>query len=120
MFDLTGQPVFILSVALAVALPVLIVILWSRRHSKTSGGLSFVIVVAGRIVAVLLAQLMAMTSIFLYVNNQYGFYSSWTDLFGLNGDAPAPIQMDNAGAGPGTAKGSGSVEVMTVHSTSGE
>lgn len=121
MFDLTGQPVFVLSVVLAVALPVLIGILWSRRSASKSSGPPFVLVVAGRIGVILLAQLLAMTSIFLYVNNQYGFYSSWTDLFGLSGEAPPPIQVDNAGpgAGTGTSKGAGSVEVMTVHSTSG-
>jgi len=117
MFELTGQPVFILSVVLAVALPVLIAVLWSRRHARTSGGPPIALVVAGRIVVILLAQLMAMTSVFLYVNNQYGFYSSWTDLFGLSGDAPLPIKVDQVTTG--TATGAGSVEVMTVHSKSG-
>lgn len=119
MFDLTGQPVFILSVALAVALPVLIVILWSRRRATRASGPPFVLVVAGRIGVILLAQLMAMTSVFLYVNNQYGFYSSWTDLFGLSGGAPPPIQVGQVATGTGTGTGAGSVEVMTVHSKSG-
>jgi enterochelin esterase-like enzyme len=66
---------------------------------------------------ILLAQVLAMSSLFLYVNNEYGFYSSWADLFGLNGDAPAPIQVGQVTAG--TTTGSGSVEVMTVHAKSG-
>jgi len=104
-------------VALAVALPVLIGILWSRRRGRTSDGPPVALAVAGRIGVILLAQLMAMTSVFLYVNNQYGFYSSWTDLFGLSGDTPPPIQVSQVTVGTGT--GAGSVEVMAVHAKSG-
>ena len=56
MFDLTGQPVFILSVTLAVALPVLIAVLWSRRRAKASGSPPLVVGIGGRIGIILLRK----------------------------------------------------------------
>jgi enterochelin esterase-like enzyme len=113
MFEITGQPVFILCVLLAVALPILITVMWSRRSAKPSSGPRFVFVVAGRIGVIVLAQLMAMMSIFLAVNNEYQFYSSWADLFGVSSGPPPPVRTTNV------ISGTGSVEVMTVNAKSG-
>ena len=56
------------------------------------------------------SQLLALSALFLWVNNQYGFYTSWAD---LAGGAPPPTQIQTNGlvrAGGGT----GTVEILTV------
>jgi len=113
MFDLNGLPTLVLSVTLAVALPALIVVLWSRRRTTASGAHHPALRVAGRASLVVLAQLTAVSALFLLVNNQYGFYSSWADLLGQGGGAPSAIQVSHVNPGDGTA------EVLAVTSKSG-
>lgn len=111
MLSLTGRPLFLLMVVLAVVVPVIAVVVLSRRHAAPAGRRLGVGRVAGRVALVLLSQLLAMSALFLYVNNQYGFYTSWADLTGRQTQS-AKIQangMIKAGGGAGT------VEVMSVH-----
>lgn len=111
MLSLTGRPLFALAVVLAVAVPVLAVVILSRRQSRWSVARGAVLMrVASRVVLVVLSQLLAMSALFLWVNNQYGFYTSWTDLLGRPTQS-AQIQTNGMiKAGSGT----GSVEVLPV------
>ncbi len=113
MFDLTGQPILILSVTLAIALPILVVVLWTRTPRSPRRGPSRLLAPVGRAGLVVLAQFTAMAALFFSVNNQYGFYSSWADLLGTGGDAPARIPVSQVQGGVGTA------EVLSVHAQSG-
>ncbi len=111
MLSLTGRPLFILMVVLALAVPVVTVAVLSRRRpAPTSGWRTATMRVAGRVGLVLLSQLLAMCALFLWVNNQYGFYTSWADLAGQQAQS-AQIQTNGlikAGSG------AGSVEVLRV------
>jgi hypothetical protein len=77
MLSLTGIPLLIVAVSLAAAAP-LLVAWWWRREAKT-GWLSALRPFA----TVLACQLLAVSALFLWVNNEYGFYTSWSDLFGV-------------------------------------
>jgi len=112
MLSLTGRPLFTLVAILAVAVPVIAVVMLSRRPSRTAGAQPAIIArVAGRAGLVLLSQLLAMSALFLWVNNQYGFYTSWADLAGQQAQN-TQIQTNGMVR---TASGAGSVEVLTVH-----
>ena len=109
MWSLTGRPVFILAVVLAAAAPLLAVWLWGRGRPPGRRGIRLARV-AARTGLLLASQLLAMSALFLWVNNQYGFYTSWAD---LAGGAPPPTQIQTNGlvrAGGGT----GTVEILTV------
>lgn len=111
MFSLTGRPLFTIMVVLAVVVPVIAVVVLNRRRFATATRRAVIGQVAGRVGLVLLSQLLAMSATFLWVNNQYGFYTSWADLTGRQAQS-AQIQtngMIKAGSG------AGSVEVLTVH-----
>jgi enterochelin esterase-like enzyme len=77
MLSLTGIPLLIVAVSLAAAAP-LLVAWWWRREAKT-GWLPALRPFA----TVLACQLLAVSALFLWVNNEYGFYTSWSDLFGV-------------------------------------
>ncbi len=87
---------------LAAAAP-LLVAWWWRRKTKT-GWVSGLRPLA----AVLACQLLAISALFVWVNNEYGFYTSWSDLFGVRTER-ATIQS-NGFARPGA----GRLEVLTV------
>jgi enterochelin esterase-like enzyme len=87
------------------------VVVLSRRRSPTASLRAGTGRIVGSVVLVLLSQLLAMSALFLWVNNQYGFYTSWADLTGRQAQS-AKIQtngMIKAGSG------AGSVEVLSVH-----
>ncbi len=114
LLSLTGRPLLGLMVVLAVVVPVVAVVVLSRRPPAAAeagaGVTGRVVRVAGRIGLVLLSQLLAMSALFLAVNNQYGFYTSWADLTGQQAQS-AQIQT-NGLVKPGS--GAGSVQVLPV------
>lgn len=77
MLSLTGIPLLTAAVVFAAAAPLLLA--WWWRRKTRSGWLSALRPLA----AVLACQLLAISALFLWVNNQYGFYTSWSDLFGV-------------------------------------
>lgn len=114
MFQLTGNFILIASTILAIALPILAAVLWSRKPPASGGRPVAVLKFLGRIGLILVAQVTAMAALFFYVNDQYGFYASWSDLLGLGHDTPARIVQVNE-LHPGTGK----LEVLNVHAKSG-
>ncbi len=113
MFELTGRPLQVLAVVAAVALPLLIVFLWSRRRQGSENPFRRGLAILGRLAIVLLAQATAMLGLFLYVNNQYDFYASWDDLLGVQNQTPQTIDPTLFNAG------SGRVEVLPVRNNLG-
>ena len=89
VLSLTGISLLTVAVVLAAAAPVLFA-WWWRRKTRT-GWLSALRPLA----AVLACQLLAITALFLWVNNSYGFYTSWSDLFGVRTER-ATIQNNGA------------------------
>lgn len=112
MLDLTSPFLQQLTLAAAVALPVVVVVLWSRRRAARTGWRS-VAAVAGRVLLILGCQATAVLALFLYVNNANGFYTSWSDLLGVSSPAegPGPIAV--------VQPGSGTVEQLRVDDSSG-
>jgi enterochelin esterase-like enzyme len=111
MSSLTGIPLLVAAISLAVAAPLLLA--WWWRHKTKSGWLSAL----RPLVAVLACQVVAISALFLWVNNQYGFYTSWSDLFGVRTER-STIQT-NAAVRPGAGHlrvrpGAGHLQVLTV------
>jgi S-formylglutathione hydrolase FrmB len=102
MLSLTGTPLFALTLVLAALGPIGVVWWWRR----SSGRIWFSTV--RRWASVVLCQLLAVTALFLWVNNQYGFYTSWSDLAGRSG-ATAKIRANGL-----VSSGAGRAEVLTV------
>ncbi|SER14493.1 alpha/beta hydrolase [Microlunatus flavus] len=95
---LTSHSLLVLSIVLACLAPVGLALLWrSRPHGRVLG-------TATRLVAVLLCQVLAVFSLFFYVNDQYSFYSSWADLFGRSAPAPGIRTAGLVRNGQGTIK----------------
>ncbi|KRE40424.1 alpha/beta hydrolase [Knoellia sp. Soil729] len=115
MLDLTSQPLLVLSVLLTGATAVTAVVVRFRGGPDRRAA-----ELAARGGLVVAAQVLAVFTVFLVVNNQYGFYDTWADLLGQTSQA-APIV---AGGASGTAHfvqgprlgghGSGTRHVMTV------
>ena len=79
---LTSRSLLVLTLVLATLAPVVVAVTWRRRpHGRVLGALT-------RFGGVLLCQVLAVSALFLYVNDQYSFYSSFDDLLGRS--APAP------------------------------
>jgi len=112
-FKLTGQPVLMIAVVLAVVTPVVVVVLWSRARGRGATLQRRVLDVAGRVVVVVLAQVLAMFALFLYVNNDYGFFSSWSDLFGTQDAFPQRVNPASVDSG------AGKTEVLAVRNSQG-
>ncbi|HEY5247771.1 MAG TPA: hypothetical protein VIJ15_04850, partial [Dermatophilaceae bacterium] len=72
---LTSLRFLVLCIALAVAIPVGLVILWHRAPRKRRWAAVF-------LVGVLLAQATAISSVAVGVNRDYGFYPDWASLWG--------------------------------------
>jgi S-formylglutathione hydrolase FrmB len=73
--SLTGLPLFVLLVALAILLPVALVLTWwSRPHGLLGRALRFL--------AIVVAEVTAVAAVGVWVNNTYGFYDNWSDLLG--------------------------------------
>lgn len=113
MLSLTGRPLFVLMVVLALAVPVITVSLWSRRRAGEQARRRALFRIVGRAGLVVTSQILAMSAVFLWVNNQYGFYTSWSDLVGR---PTQTTQIQTNGLITGGSD-SGSVEVLTVRGT---
>lgn len=99
---LTGMPLLVVAVVIAGALPALLA-LWWRRSARTNW-----LAAVRHLGAVLLCQVLAASALFLWVNNQYGFYTSWSDLIGTRTPAAA---IHANGLVP---RGAGRVDVLSV------
>jgi enterochelin esterase-like enzyme len=102
MVSLTGISLLIAAVLLAAVAPLLMA-WWWRRRTKT-GWLAAIRPLA----AVLACQLLAVSAVFIWVNNEYGFYTSWSDLVGVRTEQ-ATIQSNGL-----VRHGAGRAEVLTV------
>lgn len=78
MLSLTSAGLLYAAAALAIILPLVLVITWRRRPHGVLGA-------ALRFVVVLLCQAVAVTAVGLAANNSFGFYNSWSDLVGGQG-----------------------------------
>ena len=90
--DLLGLPLLLLAIVLAVAAPVVALLLWGRVRGASAVRL------AQRLGLVVLAQLTAVLLAAVVLNNQFAFYESWADLFGQgNGSGVLQPMPDVAG-----------------------
>lgn len=122
MLSLTGQPLLLCTAALATIAPVVAVVLWTR-HRRIHRSRTSVLgrdgrAVLGRAALVVVAQLLAVTTAFLVLNTQYGFYTSWADLFGRSTQA-APVQNNDAATSvaasiPALSRADGTISPLTV------
>ncbi|MEO7422628.1 MAG: alpha/beta hydrolase-fold protein [Ornithinibacter sp.] len=118
MLDLTAQSLVVLSALLTGATVLAAVVTRFRRVPRRR---ALELVARGALVVA--AQVMAVATVALVVNNQYGFYASWEDLLGQTPQA-APIVAGGSADGmqgsvavfagrPG-GRGSGTIQTMTV------
>lgn len=101
MFDLTSSSLLGLCVA-AAALSVIAVAILALRE-RPYGLQKRVLHAIPLVVTVLLAQLFAILSMGLIVNNQYGFYTSWADFLGEVGPAVSIVTAGLVPPSQGTA-----------------
>lgn len=107
---LTGWALVALVGVLTVTAPIVAVLLWRRSRDHDRGR---VLSTIGRWGAVLGCQVLAVSLTFLVVNNDFGFYSSWGDLFGTSSTV-ARLTTQNL-----VRPGDGRVEVMNVADRTG-
>jgi dienelactone hydrolase len=100
--SLTGVSLLLLAITLAAALPALLAWWWHRK-AHTSW-----LAAASHLAAVLLCEVFAASALFLWVNDQYGFYTSWSDLIG------APTKGVTIQSNRLVPPGAGRVEILTV------
>lgn len=93
---LTSRSLLVLTLGLAVLAPVVLALLWRARPQGR------VLAPLTRFGGVLLCQVLAVSALFLYVNDQYSFYSSFDDLLGRS--APAPGVHTSGLVGPGQGR----------------
>jgi enterochelin esterase-like enzyme len=80
--------------------------IWPRLSARTWPS------ILGRVGVLLGNQVLTMLALTLVVNNYFGFYSSWSDLFGTDGSIVAPIVADAGKTDPGTPASKG-VQVLS-------
>jgi enterochelin esterase-like enzyme len=90
--SLTSSGLMYLLAALAAGLLLTIIIDWSRLAGRNLRS------VAERAVSLVGLQLVVLALIFVVVNRAGGFYSSWSDLFGLDNAGNTVIGSDSARA----------------------
>ena len=99
---LTGHPLLVLTLVLAGLAPLALALTWrARPRGRVLGTVT-------RLVGVLVCQALAVSALFAYVNDQYGFYASWNDLLGRSAPAPG---ISTAGL---VRNGQGTVKILTV------
>ncbi len=109
MLTLTSRSLFVLVVLFAVLSLVAVAWLATRGHTGSARRLVVRRVVPA-VLLVLCGQLFAMAALGLKVNDEYLFYTSWSDLTG-HVSQKSPIQ-----AGGLVSQGQGTLKVMTVPS----
>lgn len=103
--SLTGRPLLILLAALAVLIPLLVVLTWPRARR---GLLRSVL----RFLAIVIAQVLAVAAVGVWANDTFGFYDSWSDLLG--GAQVGAVSAAANGSLPQTG-GEGHVLALTVN-----
>ncbi|GAA3810675.1 alpha/beta hydrolase-fold protein [Sphaerisporangium flaviroseum] len=68
--------------------------------------------IAGRVGVLLGNQILTLAALALLLNNYFGFYSSWGDLFGTNGSIAAPIVRDDQNVDP-AQEPAGKVQIIS-------
>ncbi|MFE3604644.1 alpha/beta hydrolase [Streptomyces goshikiensis] len=91
--SLTGTPLFATVIALAVVAVVLPLALWARVRGPA------VVRVATRALMLLFAQATAIALVFVGINNDQNFYTSWADLFGTGKYVTAAHDLGADGLG---------------------
>ena len=81
---LTSLQFFAFCIALAIAIPVALLILWRRAPRKPRWAVTF-------LVGVLRAQASASSAVAVSVNRDYGFYPTWSSLWGTPVAPPVVI-----------------------------
>lgn len=88
---LTSLRLLVLCIAVAVSVPLLLGVLWLRTSRSSRWTLAVLLV------GVLVGQGAAVAVVALHVNRTYGFYPSWSSLFGT--DLAPPVVMPAKGLG---------------------
>lgn len=114
MLSLTGQPLLVVTILLAIVAVIGVVVLVylatrPRRWTKARR----LVLVSGALVLALLGPAFAVGATALVVNNTYGFYTSWADLLG-SGPGQATIATNGL-----VKPGQGALNVPTVHTRTG-
>lgn len=84
MLPLTSLRLLALCIALSIAIPVALVFLWRRAPRRPGWGLML-------LVGILFAQATAISAVAVSVNRDYGFYPSWSSLWGTPTAPPVVI-----------------------------
>lgn len=108
--DLTGWPLVAVVGVLTVAAPVVAVLVWRRPGERDRARVRTSV---GRWAAVLGCQVLAVSMTFLVVNLDFGFYSSWGDLFDTSTTVARLTTQDLV------RPGEGRVEVLDVAGQAG-
>ncbi|HJV12277.1 MAG TPA: alpha/beta hydrolase-fold protein, partial [Propionibacteriaceae bacterium] len=111
----TGLPLFVLLVALALLIPLVLTISWRRRPHGLGGQIL-------RFIAMVTAQLMTVAAVAIWANNTFGFYDNWADLLGDAGTSSLVAQTNGllpAGGAEGrvvtlTVRGNASAGIVLV------
>jgi S-formylglutathione hydrolase FrmB len=74
--SLTGLPVKVLAIVLGFGIPLLAIVVWSRLDRGRGR-------VFGRVALILASQLAAVFLVGILVNDEFGFYTSWREVSGL-------------------------------------
>lgn len=85
---LTSLRSLVVCIVVAVSIPVALGILWRRGRRSSGWALPAVLVVG-----VLAAQGAAVAAVAVNVNRDYGFYPTWSSLFGVNVVAPPVLPI---------------------------
>ena len=102
--SITSPTVFWVVTALAVLLPLVLIVVWGRGPSGLGGRLL-------RLVAVLVCQVLAVGAVGLYANGQYGFYNSWGEVIGETDAGGGAIDLTGLVPADGSQ---GTVKTITV------
>lgn len=89
MPELTSGTLVGITIALAIALPLAALVLARTLRDRSAWAVS-----VGQWVLVALAQGAAVFMVLLIVNNQYGLYASWNDLFGIQQSGTQTATID--------------------------
>lgn len=81
---LTSLRFLMLCIGLAIAIPVALLVLWGRAPRKPRWAAAF-------LVGVLLAQVTAISAVAVSVNRDYGFYPTWSSLWGTPTAPPVVV-----------------------------
>ena len=106
---LTGAPLLVLASVAAVLGPAALVLWLRHAHRDLRAGRAPWSRTLAHFGLVVGCQLLASAVLFLWVNVQYGFYTSWSDLLGRSGASEATISGNTL-----VPKGDGRGQVVTV------